>query len=89
MMRPIIEKQKKDFSFQIFLLKNNQDKIVEATEVDEKDIKEVKSRLEKGESVWMTGKREQKLNVNFIADESIKEPYYIHRNLKEEKIEWC
>ena len=57
MMRPIIEKQKKDFSFQIFFLKNNQDKIVEATEVDEKDIKEVKSRLEKGESVWMTGKR--------------------------------
>ena len=80
MMRPIIEKQKKDFSFQIFLLKNNQDKIVEATEVDEKDSKEVKSRLEKGESVWMTGKREQKVNVNFIDDESIKEPYYIHRN---------
>ena len=80
MMRPIIEKQKKDFSFQIFFLKNNQDKIVEATEVDDKDIKEVKSRLEKGESVWMTGKREQKVNVNFIDDESIKEPYYIHRN---------
>ena len=79
-MRPIIEKQKKETPSQILFLKNDCNKTVEATEVNEIDIKEVKSRLEKGESVCITRKRGQKLNVNFIDDESIKEPWYLHRN---------
>ena len=78
-MRPITEKQKKETPFQILFLKNNHDKTVEATKVNEIDIKELKSHLEKGESVCISRKRGQKLNVNFVADESINEPWYLLR----------
>jgi len=78
MIRPII--QKKETPFNILFLKNDQDKTVEATEVNEIDIKEVKCHLEKGESVCITRKRGQKLNVNFIADGAIKESWYLLRS---------
>ena len=79
MVRHITEKQKKETPFQKLFLKNDHDKTVEATKVNEIDIKDLKSHLEKGEFVCISRKRGQKLNVNFIADESVKEPWYLLR----------
>ncbi len=74
MMRNVIENKKKETPFQMFFLKNDQDETVEV-KVDEIDCEEVKSRLEKGEFVDITRKREQKSDINFIADELVKEPW--------------
>ena len=73
-MRNATENNKKEATITQFFLKNDQDETVEV-EVDEIDCEEVKSRLEKGEFVDITRKREQKSDVNFIADESVKEPW--------------
>jgi len=73
-MRNVIENKKKETPFQMFFLKNDQDETVEV-KVDEIDFEEVKSRLEKGEFVDITRKREHKSDVNFIADELVKEPW--------------
>ena len=75
MMRNVIENKKKETPFQMFFLKNDKNQSVKVTEVDEIDFEEAKSRLEKGESVFITRKREQKSDVNFIADELVKEPW--------------
>ena len=53
---------------------------VEVVEVDEIDLEEVKSRLERGESVFITRKQEQKSDINFIAYETAKEPWYLIRS---------
>lgn len=75
MMRNVIENKKKETPFQMFFLKNDKNQSVEVAEVDEIDCEEVKSRLEKGEFVDITRKREQKSDINFIADELVKEPW--------------
>jgi hypothetical protein len=75
MTRNVIENKKKETPFQIFFLKNDKNQSVEVAEVDEIDFEEVKSRLERGESVYITRKREHKSDVNFIADELVKEPW--------------
>ena len=75
MMRNVIENKKKEAPFQMFFLKNDKNQSVEVAEVDEIDFEEVKSRLEKGEFVDITRKREQKSDINFIADELVKEPW--------------
>ncbi len=75
MMRNVIENKKKEAPFQMFFLKDDKNQSVEVAEVDEIDFEEVKSRLERGESVYITRKREQKSDVNFIADELVKESW--------------
>ncbi len=75
MMRNVIENKKKEAPFQMFFLKNDKNQSVEVAEVDEIDCEEVKSRLEKGEFVDITRKREQKSDINFIADELVKESW--------------
>jgi len=75
MTRNVIENKKKETPFQMFFLKNDKNQSVEVAEVDEIDFEEVKSRLEKGEFVDITRKREQKSDINFIADELVKEPW--------------
>jgi len=80
MPRNIIEKKKKETPLQLFFLKNDETQNVEVVEVDEIDFEEVKSRLEKGESVFMTRKREQKSDMNFIAYEIVKDPWYLIRS---------
>jgi len=75
MMRNVIENKKKETPFHMFFLKNDKNQSVEVAEVDEIDFEEDKSRLERGESVYITRKREQKSDVNFIADELVKEPW--------------
>ena len=79
MTRNVIENKKKETPFQMFFLKNDQDETVEV-KVDEIDFEEVKSRLKRGESVYITRKREKKTDINFIAYELVKEPWYLLRS---------
>ena len=79
MLRNVLKNKKKEAAFQLFFLDNDPDQSVEVVEEDEIDFEEVKRRLEKGKSVFMAPKREQKPDVNFIAYEQVKEPwYFIH-----------
>jgi len=80
MARNIMENKKKENPLQLFFLKNDETQNVEVVEVDEIDFEEVKSRLERGESVFITRKREQKSDMNFIAYEIVKEPWYLLRS---------
>ena len=73
MLRNVLENKKKEAAFQLFFLDNDLAQSVEVVEVDEVEFEEVKRRLEKGESVFITHKREQKPDVNFIAYEQVKE----------------
>jgi len=80
MPRNIMENKKKDAPLQLFFLKNDETKNVEVVEVDEIDFEEVKSRLERGESVFITRRQEQKSDMNFIAYDLAKEPWYLIRS---------
>ena len=75
-----MENKKKETHLQLFFLKNDETQNVEVVEVDEIDLEEVKSRLERGESVFITRKQEQKSDINFIAYETAKEPWYLIRS---------
>ena len=76
----VMENRKKENSLQLFFLKNDETQNVEVVEVDEIDFEEVKSRLERGESVFITRKQEQKSDINFIAYDTAKEPWYLLRS---------
>ena len=80
MSRNVMENKKKSASLQLFFLKNDETQNVEVVEVDEIDFEEVKSRLERGESVFITRKQEQKSDMNFIAYDLAKEPWYLIRS---------
>jgi len=80
MSRNIMKNRKKETHIQLFFLKNDETQNVEVVEVDEIDFEEVKSRLERGESIFITRKQEQKTDMNFIAYEIVKEPWYLIRS---------
>ena len=80
MMKTIIETKKKEAPFQLFFLKNDENQTVDSIEANKIDLEEVKRRLENGESVCITQKKEPNLDVNFIAYEQAKEPWYILRS---------
>jgi hypothetical protein len=80
MLGNIVENKKKETPLQLFFLKNDETQSVEVVELDEIDFEEVKSRLERGESVFITRKREQKSDMNFIVYETVKEPWYLLRS---------
>ena len=63
-----------DSVFQLFFLINNENQDIEIFEVREIDFTEVKERLEKGESVFITRKRKQKLEQILVASEETVEP---------------
>jgi len=62
--------------FQLFYLKDDEDQSVEVEEVEEIDFKGVKERLEQGESVFITYKRKQKLNMSPVARKDATKPLY-------------
>jgi hypothetical protein len=75
----VMENKKKETPLQLFFLKNDETQNVEVIEVNEIDFEEVKSHLERGESVFITRKREQTSDMDFIAYDIVKEPwYFIH-----------
>ncbi len=79
MLRNVIKNKKKETPFHMFFLKNDKNQSV-GVEVNEIDFEEVKSRLERGESVYITRKQEKKTDINFIAYEVVKEPWYLLRS---------
>jgi len=72
-LRNVIETNEEKPLFQLFFLKNDEDQSVEVEEID---FTEVKKRLERGESVFITRKRKQKLDLSQIASEDVIEPWY-------------
>ena len=81
MTKTVIENKKKETPFQLFFLKNDENQNVEVIELNEINFEEVKSHLERGDSVFITRKREQKSEMNFIAYEEVaKEPWYFVRS---------
>ena len=75
-LRNIVKANKEQLQFQLFFLRDDEEQSVEVEEVD---FRIVKRRLEKGESVFITRKREQKLNVTMVAKENAAEPWYFTR----------
>jgi hypothetical protein len=80
MSKTVIENKKKEDPFQLFFLKNDATQNVEVVELNEINFEELKSRLEKGESIFITRKQEQKSDMKFIAYEVVKEPWYFIRS---------
>ena len=64
--------------FQLFFLINNENRDIEIVEVREIDFTEVKERIEKGESVFITRKRKQKLEPILVASEETADPWYFN-----------
>ena len=74
--RKITKVYEEDPLFQLFFLKDDQDQSVEVEEVEEIDFTEVKKRIERGESVFITRKREEKLDASLVAEENALEVWY-------------
>ena len=75
-LRKVIEVNEEKPMFQLFFLKEDEDGSVEVEEVEEIDFREVERRLKQGESVFITHKREQKLNTSRVAREDEAEPWF-------------
>ncbi len=77
--RKITKVYEEDPLFQLFFLKDDQNQSVEIEEVEEIDFTEVKKRIERGESVFITRKREEKLDASLVAEENVAELWYFSR----------
>lgn len=75
-LRKVVEIDKEKPMFQLLFLKDHEDQFVEVLEVEEIDFREVKKRLEQGESVFITRKRKQKLKARLVASEDVAELWY-------------
>jgi hypothetical protein len=71
-----VESNRENSIFQLFFLLNNENQDIEVVDVEEIDFTEVKNRLEKGESVFITRKRKQKSEPILVASEETVEPWY-------------
>ena len=80
MQKTVIKNKRKEIPFQLFFLKNDATQNVEVIELNEVNFEELKSHLERGDSVFITRKQKQKSDMNFIAYEVIKEPWYFLRS---------
>ena len=69
-----VEANRENSLFQLFFLLNNENQDIEVVEVEEIDFTEVKKRLEKGESVFITRKRKQKAEPTSVASEESEDP---------------
>lgn len=75
-LRNVIEVYEEKPLFQLFFLKDDEDQSVEIEEVEKVDFREVERRLKQGESVFITHKRKQKLNMSVVAEEDVTESWY-------------
>jgi hypothetical protein len=66
----------KEALFQLFFLKNNEEQSVEVEEVEEIDFAEVKKHIERGESVFITHKRREKMDASLVTEENAAEYWY-------------
>jgi len=76
MLRNNIQVNEERPVFQLFFLKDDEDQSVDVEEVEKVDFKEVKERLEQGESVFITRKGKQKLNRSLVAREDAAKPLF-------------
>ncbi len=63
-------------AFQLFFFLSNENHDFEIVEVDKIDFPEVKRRLEKGESVFITHKRKKKSEQVLLASRETEDPWY-------------
>ncbi len=63
------DEKKEKLLFHLFFLKNDEGQSVEVKDVEEVDFAEVEKRLEEGESVFITRKRQQHLDLRQVARE--------------------
>jgi len=75
-LRNVIEADEGKPLFQLFFLKGDESQDVEVKEVKEIDFTEIEKRLKDGESIFITRKREQKLNTRLVAGEDSAEHWY-------------
>jgi len=73
-----IESNRENLVFQLFFFINNENQDIKVVEVEEIDFTEVKKRLEKGESVFITRKRKQKLEPISVATEETADRWYFN-----------
>jgi hypothetical protein len=59
-------------------LLDDENRDIEVVEVREIDFEEVKKRLEKGESVFITYKRKQESEPILVAGEETADPWYFY-----------
>jgi len=62
--------------FQLLFLKDDEGQSVEVEEVEEIDFETVIKRVEQGESVFITPKRNEKLRTSLVAKDDATEPWY-------------
>ncbi len=79
MLRNVMKTKKKELTFQMFFLKNDEDQGVEVIECEEINFEKVKRRLERGESVFITRKQEPKARTSRITNKVEKDPWYLSR----------
>ncbi len=72
--------------FQLFFLKEDEDQSVEIEEVEEIDFAEVKKHIERGESVFITRKREEKLDANLVLEENATELLVLSSHLMRTRV---
>jgi len=77
--RNFVEIDKEKPLFQLFFLRNNENQTVIVEEVEEIDFGKVNERLEKGESVFITLKRKEKVETRLVKEEALAEPWYFTR----------
>jgi len=65
-----------ELAFQLFFLLGNENRDVEVVERDKIDFAEVKKRLEKGESVFITHRRKKKSEQVLVASRETEDPWY-------------
>ncbi|HDQ07119.1 MAG TPA: hypothetical protein ENN36_10430 [Candidatus Bathyarchaeota archaeon] len=80
MPKTVMDKKREQIPFQLFFLKNDDAQNVEVVELNTINFEEVESRLEKGESIFITRKQRQKPDRTFMAYEAAKEPWYFVRS---------
>jgi hypothetical protein len=80
MQKTVIEDKKKEVPVQLFFLKNDENQNVEVTELEEINFEELKSRLEKGESIFIARKQKHKSDLTLIGYDIGKEPWYFVRS---------
>lgn len=74
--RNIVEIDEEKPLFQLFFLRNNENQSVEVEEVEEIDFRKIKTHLERGESVFITLKRKEKLETSLVTREDAAESWY-------------
>jgi hypothetical protein len=73
---PLSQITTESMRFQLIFLKDDEYQSVEVLEVAEIDFEEVLRRISKGESVFITRKHMQELDLSTDLDETFRDPWY-------------